>query len=405
MIIPRSGGKRRWLGQNTDGARSGSGNSPGETAPLVVFTGGGTAGHIYPGLAVIEAMRSRGFGGRVIWLGSGKASDRAAVESAGVEFRAIPSGKLRRNLSFENLVDMIRVLKGYVAARRILRELGPDLVFSKGGYVSVPPCRAAAGLGIPVFTHESDLTPGLATRLNSRFAELILTSYAASATHFPADLRSRIVCVGNPVRAAFRRAEPARGRAFAGAPENLPIVLFGGGSQGARQINEIVAAILPGLAGKAFVIHQTGEVAASSAGTAGGNKAGVSIPGRYASFPYIRGEMPDALAAADIVVGRSGAGTLWECGALGKPMVLVPLCGSGTRGDQVDNARLFESAGAARVLVGDEAKPDTVLAAILDLIDNPDKRSAAGLAAAGLAGADAANATAELILDRIGGIL
>jgi UDP-N-acetylglucosamine--N-acetylmuramyl-(pentapeptide) pyrophosphoryl-undecaprenol N-acetylglucosamine transferase len=375
-------------------------NGPAKVRPFVVFTGGGTAGHIYPGLAVIEAMRSLGFGGRILWIGSRKESDREAVERAGVEFLAIPSGKLRRKLSLENLVDLFRVLRGYRAARRILRGLEPDLVFSKGGYVSVPPCRAAAGLGIPVCTHESDLTPGLATRLNSRKAERILTSYARSAGHFPESLRSRIVCVGNPVREAFRRADPAKGRAFAGAPGNLPLVMFVGGSQGARQINEIVDAILPSLAGKAFVVHQTGV--ADAEGTESG--ARIPIPGRYAPFAYIRDEMPDLLAAADIVVGRSGAGTLWECGALGKPMVLVPLCGSGTRGDQVDNARIFESAGAARVLVGDEARPENVLAAILDFIDNPGKRSAAGLAAAGLAGADAARASASLILDRIGGI-
>ncbi len=376
-----------------------------KAGPVVAFTGGGTGGHIYPGLAVIEAMRELGFAGRVVWIGSKKESDRKAVEGSGVEYIAIPSGKLRRTLSFENLVDFFRVAAGYLRSRRIMRQLKPDLVFSKGGYVSVPPCRAAARLGIPFFTHESDLSPGLATRLNSRQAEAIFTSYDQTRDYLPAALRDRVVAVGNPVRAAFRRADAAQGRRFLKVPEGLPVVLFVGGSQGARQINGIVAAILGALTEKAFVVHQTGESAGSFAGMEGSAAtAGAGVPGRYAPFVYIREEMPEVLAAADIVVGRSGAGTLWECSALGKPMVLIPLCGSGTRGDQVDNARLFADAGAAKVLVGEEARPEAVLAAIQDYIEHPEKRATAGRAASALAGADAAREIARIIIDRVGGL-
>ena len=137
----------------------------------LAFTGGGTGGHIYPGIAVVEALRSRGFGGRIVWIGSSREADRAAVEAGGIEFSSIPSGKLRRDFSMKNAVDAFRVLAGYAAARRLLAALRPRLLFSKGGYVSVPPCAAAASLGIPYFTHESDLSPGLATRLNAAHAE------------------------------------------------------------------------------------------------------------------------------------------------------------------------------------------------------------------------------------------
>jgi UDP-N-acetylglucosamine--N-acetylmuramyl-(pentapeptide) pyrophosphoryl-undecaprenol N-acetylglucosamine transferase len=351
---------------------------------------------------VIEALRDRGFSGRIAWLGSRKESDRAAVAAAGVEFIALPAGKLRRNLSLENLADALRVVAGYAAARRALRELAPALLFSKGGYASVPPCAAAASLGIPYFTHESDLTPGLATRLNARKAERVILSYEATRELLPAASRADAAVAGNPVRSSIRKGEAARGRSFLGAPEGLPVVLFLGGSQGARQVNELVAAILSSLEGRAFVAHQTGE---TRAGTGAGARAGVaarSQDGRYRSFPFLTDELPDVLAAADLVVGRAGASTLWECSALGKPMVLVPLCGSGTRGDQVDNARLFERAGAAVCLVGDEATPEALSRAVMDFLGSPGKMAAAGEAARGLAGADAAGAIADIILRRIG---
>jgi UDP-N-acetylglucosamine--N-acetylmuramyl-(pentapeptide) pyrophosphoryl-undecaprenol N-acetylglucosamine transferase len=344
----------------------------------------------------VEALRSRGFSGRVAWLGSRKESDRAAVEAAGVEFIPLPSGKLRRNVSLENLLDAFRVLAGYAAARRALRELGPVLLFSKGGYVSVPPCAAAASLGIPYFTHESDLTPGLATRLNARRAERVILSYEATRELLPAAARADAIVAGNPIRASIRKGDESRGRSFLGAPEGMPVALFLGGSQGARQVNELVAAVLPSLEGRAFVAHQTGEARAGALGAAR------SHDGRYRSFSFITDELPDVLAAADLVIGRAGASTLWECAALGKPMVLVPLCGSGTRGDQVDNARLFERAGAAACLVGQEATPAALSKAVLDFLGDGPRLEAAGAASRALAGADAAGAIADIILSRIG---
>ncbi len=359
-----------------------------EDSRVLAFTGGGTGGHIYPGLAVIEALRSRGFAGRIVWIGSRKESDRKIVEAAGVEYLAIPSGKLRRSLSPRNAPDALRVLAGYAAARRILGRLRPAFLFSKGGYVSVPPCAAAAALGIPYVTHESDLTPGLATRLNARRAERVLMSYEATRALLPESARGSALAIGNPIRSAIRKGEAALGRALLGAAPGLPVVLFLGGSQGARQVNELVAAIRPELSKKAFIVHQTGE---------GGTPAAPADE-RYRPFAYIREEMPQVLAAADVVVGRAGAGTLWECGALGKAMVLVPLCGSGTRGDQVDNARLFAASGAASVLVGEEAGPERLLAEIAAFLDDPARREAAGRAALALAGRDAAAEAAELIL-------
>lgn len=361
----------------------------------IVFTGGGTGGHVYPGIAVAERLR-RDFSGRIVWFGSKKESDRRSVEEAGFEYLALPSGKLRRQLSLENVADAFRVAAGYFAARRALSALRPALLFSKGGYVSVPPCAAAAALGIPVFTHESDLSPGLATRLNAGRAERILLAYEATRAFLPESQRDRAVVVGNPIRAAIRAGDAARGREFLAVPPGLPVLLFLGGSQGARQVNELVEAALPGLTARAFVAHQTGEEGRAA------KPANPAVAARYRAFAYLREEMPQVLAAADIVVGRSGAGTLWEAGALGKPMILIPLAGSGTRGDQVDNARLFERAGAARVLLGTEVRPERLLEEISRFLDKPEARAEAGRAAFELAGMDGAEAAASLILERIG---
>jgi UDP-N-acetylglucosamine--N-acetylmuramyl-(pentapeptide) pyrophosphoryl-undecaprenol N-acetylglucosamine transferase len=330
---------------------------------VLAFTGGGTGGHLYPGLAVIEALRARGYGGRIVWIGSTKELDRRIVEAAGVEYMAIPSGKLRRSLSLDNLTDIFRVISGYRTAKRLLGELKPDLLFSKGGYVSVPPCRAAAALGIPCFTHESDTSPGLATRLNAGKAERILVSWPETVAMIPPRLRSKVLVVGNPVRPGFFRADASRGRKLLGAPEGMPILSFLGGSQGSAQVNAIVASILPRLAGRAFVFHQTG-------GELFDPNINAPVPGSYLAQAYVGEELKDILAASTLAAGRAGAGTLWECTALGLPMILIPLAGSGTRGDQVENARTAEAAGAALCLVGEKAAPDSVLASILDWLDD-----------------------------------
>ena len=374
------------------------------TGRCVAFTGGGTGGHIYPGLAVAAELR-KSFEGRIVWLGSKKDSDRNAVEAEGIEYVALPSGKLRRELSPSNVADAFRVLSGYFAARRILRELRPLLVFSKGGYVSVPPCRAANDLGIPVFTHESDLSPGLATRLNAARAEKILVAWEETRGAFAPSLRDRVEVVGNPMRAAILGGDAARGRALLGVEAGMPVVLAMGGSQGALQVNRLVEGALPSLRSRAFVVHQTGE-AASAGGAVGAGAGPAAAMNRgaegYSRLAFIRGELPDIMAAADIVVTRAGAGALQEAAALAKPLILVPLAGSGTRGDQVDNARHFEGKGAAKVLLGDDATPMALASAILTWLDEPELGRAAGKAAAALVRTDSAALIARLISQRIG---
>jgi UDP-N-acetylglucosamine--N-acetylmuramyl-(pentapeptide) pyrophosphoryl-undecaprenol N-acetylglucosamine transferase len=331
----------------------------------IAFTGGGTGGHIYPGLAVASALQKL-MPCRVFWIGSGRGMDRSIVEGAGLEFFGIPSGKLRRNFSFRNFTDFFRVLGGFFAARRILRREKPALLFSKGGFVSVPPCAAAASLKIPVFTHESDYSPGLATRINARFAEKIFLPYEESAAFFSPALGKKVEVSGNPIRAAFASADPARGRAFLGIPEGEPILLVLGGSLGSREINNLVTKCLPGLTKLYTVVHQTGA-----------RDEGFAPRERYKPYPYFNDEMPHVISAAELVLCRSGAGTVWECASLKKPMILVPLRGSGTRGDQVENARIFEKAGAALNLADTppEEMPER-LVSLAALLAGDEKRRA-----------------------------
>lgn len=356
----------------------------------IAFTGGGTGGHVYPGLSVIERLRER-WKGRIVWIGSGKEMERLAVEAAGVEFFMISSGKLRRSFSFRNLTDVFRIIAGYFAARRLLSELSPLLLFSKGGYVSVPPCMAAVSLGIPVFTHESDLTPGLATRINAKKASKIIVSWEKTLSYLPENLRKKAIVAGNPVRASIGKGDPRKGLSWLGFETGLPVILVLGGSQGARQVNELITALLPRLSGLACVAHQTGS----------GHEPCRPADSGYKGFEYVRSEMADILAAADIIVGRAGAGTLWEGAVAGKPMILIPLAGSGSRGDQVENAEMLAEAGAAICLTGANATPEALFTALLPLINEPEKRRTIATAAQKIARPDAAMTIADMILSHI----
>jgi len=336
----------------------------------IAITGGGTGGHIYPGLAVAAELARRmdgGMGG-IFWIGSNSGMDKSIVEEAGIQFFGIPAGKLRRYFSLRTIPDFFKVIAGFCAARRILRREKPALLFSKGGYVSVPPCAAAASLGIPVITHESDFSPGLATKINARFARIIFTAYAETAKWFPQKRRSKIVISGNPVRNDFYTADPQKGRTFLGIGESQRVLLVLGGSQGAQEINGLVRDNVDALCRNYFVVHQAGQGEDQGA-------ARNAAQGRYKCYAYIREEMPHVLACAELVMGRSGAGTVWECAALGKPMVLVPLSGN-SRGDQVENARFFEKAGAAICLTGADLSGEKLVAAINNLAEDSNRREA-----------------------------
>jgi UDP-N-acetylglucosamine--N-acetylmuramyl-(pentapeptide) pyrophosphoryl-undecaprenol N-acetylglucosamine transferase len=324
---------------------------------------------------------------RIFWIGSNTGKDRSIVTGEGLEFFGIHAGKLRRNCSLPNFVDVFKVVLGFFAARKILKKQKPVLLFSKGGFVSVPPCAAASSLKIPVFTHESDYSPGLATRINLRFAKRIFTAFGETVSFFPAAFRERVTCAGNPIRGEFLSGDPAQGRAFLEVGEEARILLVLGGSLGSTQINELIRASLGALTVPYVVVHQTGP----------GNEWHIPASNRYKPYPFITRELPHVIAAAELVLCRSGAGTLWECAAAGKPLALVPLSGSGTRGDQVENARYLEKAGAAAPLWG-EVTPEMLIETVTALAKDEERRNAMGAASSRFAAAgDGARIIAEAI--------
>jgi len=352
---------------------------------VIAFTGGGTGGHIYPGLAVVSCLKNR-LPCRIIWIGSNKGIDRSIIEKAGLEFYGIPSGKFRRSFSLKNLTDIFNIAAGFFAARKILRKEKPALLFSKGGFVSVPPSAAAASLGIPVFSHESDLTPGLATKINLRFSKRLFIPYDESMKFYRPKAQKKITVSGNPVRPEFHNADSSRGRAFLNINEGDSILLVLGGSMGSLEINNLIKGCLPDLIRHYVVVHQ------------GGSGYGEFRAGsRYKPYPYFDDEMPHIVAAADLVICRGGAGTLWECAALRKPMIIIPLR-TGSRGDQVENAEIFENAGAA-INLSEDITAEKLSFLVCSLAADKVKREA--MAAANTIKTGAAELIAEKIIEKV----
>ena len=364
----------------------------------IVFTGGGTGGHIFPGIAVAEVLREQN-GPSIVWIGSKNNTDRLYVESAGIPFYGIPAGKLRRYISFKNIIDVFKVAAGFFSAFRLLLKLKPDFVFSKGGFVSVPPCAAARCLRIPVITHECDFSPGLATKLNTRFADKIFVSYSKTIAFFPPAVQKKIICTGNPVRMKFYNADKAAGKAFIGYTGEKPILFIQGGSLGALQINTLVEQTILFLAERFFVVHQTGSQHESHGERIRSflEQTRPDLGGQYRVFPFIAEQMPDVLACADIVMSRAGANTLWEAAAAGKPMLLLPLEKGSSRGDQIENADFFAQQGAATVLQSEQANPEDLCAVLTRFLEHPETAAAMAQASAALAAEKPAVRIASLL--------
>lgn len=352
----------------------------------IIFTGGGTAGHIFPGLAVIEELHMLAQENNepieVMWIGSKKENEQKLVESYGVPFYRIPTGKLRRYFSLQNVLDFFKVIGGIIKSFRLLGKLKPDLIFSKGGFVAVPPCIAAKILRIPIITHESDFSPGLTTKIISKFATKIFVSYTDTISQFPPDIRTRCVYTGNPVRKIFYTASAEYGKAFLSFPytelenANKKILLVIGGSLGAKQINDLVLANIVLLCENFFVVHQLGaanfsqhtEIEAALA------KKAPQLLASYKPFDFIGNEMPHLLAAADLVVSRAGANSLWEIISQHKPSLLIPLSAGSSRGDQLENAEFFAKAHCAEVLDGEQVTPENFLHTLLLISNDETKR-------------------------------
>jgi UDP-N-acetylglucosamine--N-acetylmuramyl-(pentapeptide) pyrophosphoryl-undecaprenol N-acetylglucosamine transferase len=368
----------------------------------VVITGGGTGGHTSAGLAVAAALRARDVGD-LHWIGSRGGNEARRVPEAGIAFYPVEAGKLRRYWDWRNVSDMaVRVPAGLVQSWRLLRRLRPSLVFATGGFVSLAPALAARALGIPLVVHEQTGVPGLANRIAGRLAHRIAVTFPPRAGDFPA---GRVALTGNPLRpelAGGSREEACR--RFHLDP-GAPIVYVTGGSLGSHRINRTVGEILADLLAIAQVIHQSGDnPETGDLGWLAERRRALApaLQARYVLVAHVGAELRDVYAAADLVVGRSGAGTVNECCHLARPAIYIPL--PGTSGDeQTVNARLVEAAGGAVVLPQATLTAARLLGAVAELLDDRPRLPAMGERARSLAVPDAAGRIARLIFEVAGG--
>ena len=313
----------------------------------IVLTGGGTAGHVTPNLALLPSLRERGY--EIHYIGSYNGIEKKLIEGAGIPYDGISSGKLRRYFDIKNFSDPFRVIKGYAEARSLLKKYRPDVVFSKGGFVSVPVVLAAKHFKIPTIIHESDMTPGLANKICIPSAAKVCCNFPETLQYLPED---KAVLTGSPIRRELLQGDRLTGLNFTGLSAAKPIIMVIGGSLGAVAINNAVRELLPKLLQKYQVIHICGK---------GHLDEGlIGRPG-YVQYEYVDAPLRHLFAAADIILSRAGANSICEILALRKPNILIPLSAAASRGDQILNARSFEKQGFSTVLEEENVTSDIIL--------------------------------------------
>ena len=328
-------------------------------AKRIVLTGGGTAGHVTPHLSLIPRLREMGY--EIHYIGTENGIERQMMERfPDITYHAVKSGKLRRYFSLQNFTDPFRVIWGALQSVGLMLKLRPDVVFSKGGFVSVPVVAGAWLCRVPAVCHESDLTPGLANRICSKFA----TKVAATFPECAKALGDKGVLTGTPLRPELFKGSRAAGLALAGFDGSKPVLLMTGGSLGAQSVNKCLREALPNLLAHMDVLHLCGK----------GNldESLMNTPG-YCQKEFLSEEMPDALAVADLVLSRAGSNTLSELLVLHKPMLLVPYPLGASRGDQIENARSYARQGLARVLMQEDMTPETMTEGLLRLLEEKDE--------------------------------
>ena len=322
----------------------------------IILTGGGTAGHVTPNLALIPALKKRDY--EIRYIGSYQGIEKRLAENAGIPYDGISSGKLRRYFDLKNFSDPFRVLKGYGEACRLLKKYQPDVIFSKGGFVSVPVVLAAKRYRIPTILHESDMTPGLANRLCIPSAAKICCNFPETLQHLPED---KAVLTGSPIREELLQGDRLAGMQYTHLSAAKPILLVIGGSLGAVAVNQMIRSLLPRLLPSFQIIHICGK-----------GHLDESLIGRpgYVQYEYVDAPLKHLFAAADLAVSRAGANSICELLALRKPNVLIPLSAAASRGDQLLNAASFEKQGFSTVLKEEDMNQDTLFDAIQDTYEH-----------------------------------
>lgn len=322
----------------------------------IVLTGGGTAGHVTPNMAMIPVLREAGY--KISYIGSYDGIEKKLIEELDIPYYGISSGKLRRYFDVKNFTDPFRVLKGFHEAKKLMKQLKPDIVFSKGGFVTVPVVIAAKKCKVPAIIHESDMTPGLANKLCIPSAVKVCCNFPETVKNLP---QEKAVLTGTPIRKELLSGDKEAGRRFCGFTSDKPVLMVIGGSLGAASVNNHIRSILPELLKEFQVVHLCGK-----------DKTDESLTGTegYVQYEYIKNELADLFALSDIVISRAGANAICEISALHKPNLLIPLSANASRGDQILNARSFERQGFSMVLEEEEITDQKLLDSIRSLYSN-----------------------------------
>ncbi len=321
----------------------------------IVLTGGGSAGHVTPNIALLPELRKRNY--EVFYIGSENGIEKQLIEEENVKYYGISSGKLRRYFDLKNFTDPFRVIKGFYEASSIIKEIKPDIVFSKGGFVTVPVVIAADRKKVPCIIHESDMSPGLANKLCIPHATKVCTNFPEAAR----GIGEKAVVTGTPIRREMFSGNRIAGLDFMGFTANKPVLMVVGGSLGAAAVNSMVRDALPELLRRYQIVHLCGN------GKLDNSLVGVE---GYVQFEYIKKEMCDLMTAADIIISRAGANAICEILALNKPNLLIPLPAASSRGDQVLNAESFERQGFSVVIKEEQLTTGTLIDEVDKLYNN-----------------------------------
>lgn len=324
----------------------------------IILTGGGTAGHVTPNIALLPGLKELGYD--IHYIGSYNGIEKELIEQFGIPYHGISSGKLRRYFSTQNFSDPFRVLKGFGEAKKLMKSLKPDVIFSKGGFVSVPVVIAGKQCHVPTIIHESDMTPGLANKLSIPSAKKVCCNFPETLTFLP---KGKAVLTGSPIRQELLTGDRKAALELTGLTEEKPVILIVGGSLGSIAVNNAVRAILPELLKDFQVIHLCGQGKFS--------EEHKDLKG-YVQFEYVNQELKDLFALTDIVISRAGANAICEILALRKPNLLIPLSANASRGDQILNARSFERQGFSMVLEEEELNDTLLLESIHKLYKEKD---------------------------------
>lgn len=322
----------------------------------IVLTGGGTAGHVTPNIALLPRLKDLDY--EVFYMGSYDGIEKKLIEDFDIPYYGIATGKFRRYFDPKNFSDPFRVVKGMREARKYLKEIKPDVLFSKGGFVSVPVVRAASSLGIPCIIHESDMTPGLANKLCIPVAKKVCCNFPETLEMLPA---KKAVLTGSPIRQELSQGDNKAAYELCGFDSSKPVIMVVGGSLGSAAINQAVRDILPDLLKDFQVVHLCGKEKVDNL---------LLTTKGYKQFEYVRSEMKDIFAMADIVISRAGANAISELLSLKKPNILIPLPASSSRGDQILNAKSFESQGFSIVIDEDDLTKKLLLEKVQELYFN-----------------------------------